>query len=450
MGFKKGFVWGAASASYQIEGAYKDGGKGLSVWDTFTRKENTIFDKSNGDVACDHIRLYKEDVSLMKQIGLQAYRFSISWPRVINFETGKVNPEGIGFYDRLVDELIANGVDPWATLFHWDFPYALYKQGGWLNPSSSDWFADYSRIVAEKLSDRVKNWFTLNEPHCFVNLGHKDGIHAPGDKLGMKQIFEIIHNALLAHGKGVQAIRNAAKSPVKIGFAPPASVCCPATNSPRDIDAAVRGNFTGEVQNIWSLDLWLDPVYKGNYSDDTLSRYAEFLPEIKDGDMKTISQNLDYCGVNIYQGFAVSGEENNQIKRIYHDTGYARTAIGWPVVPESLYWGAKFLYERYGKPIVIAENGMSSTDWVFRDGCVHDAQRIDFLERYLSSLKKAADEGVPVDGYFHWSLTDNFEWAYGYTERFGLIYVDYKTQKRTLKDSALWYKKVIETNGDAI
>ncbi|HNX59073.1 MAG TPA: family 1 glycosylhydrolase, partial [Spirochaetota bacterium] len=315
MGFKKDFVWGAASSSYQIEGAAEADGKSLSVWDVFTRKNNVIQDNSNGDIACDHYNRYKEDVRLMREMKLKAYRFSVSWPRVIDFATGKVNGAGLDFYDRLVDDLLRNGIDPWVTLFHWDYPYELYKRGGWLNPSSPDWFADYTRVVAEKLSDRVSNWFTVNEPNCFVILGHRDGVHAPGDTHGTKQLFEIIHNVLLAHGKSVSVIRSAANRPVKIGYVPPASVCCPLTESPDDIAAAVKGNFTGEIQNVWSSDLWMDPVFFGKYSDDTLERYREFLPPITDADMKIIGQEVDFTGLNIYQGFFVSGDRDGNVIR---------------------------------------------------------------------------------------------------------------------------------------
>jgi beta-glucosidase len=222
------------------------------------------------------------------------------------------------------------------------------------------------------------------------------------------------------------------------------------TDSPDDITAAEKGNFTGELQNVWSSDLWMDPVFFGKYSDDTLERYREFLPQITDSEMKIISQEIDFTGINIYQGFFVSGDRNGSIIRHPERQGFDRTAIHWPVVPECLYWGARLYYERYGKPVVIGENGMSNTDWIFSDGAVHDVQRIEFLRKYLTSLRKAAAEGIPIDAYFHWSLTDNFEWAYGYNERFGLIHVDYTTQKRTIKDSGYWYKRVIEANGESL
>jgi beta-glucosidase len=448
MSFAKDFIWGTATSAYQVEGSIEKDGKLLSVWDSFCERKGAILDGTSGEVACDHYNRYMQDIALMSEIGIQAYRLSLSWPRVMNTVTGEINTKGLDYYDALVDELLSKNIQPWITLFHWDYPLDLFRKGGWLHPSSSDWFADYTKVVVERLSDRVRHWFTINEPQCFVLLGHQEGTHAPGIQLGQKDVFTIVHNVLLSHGKAVKMIREYSKQPSYVGYAPAMTVCCPLSDSPEDIHAAEKGNFSSILQGMWSSDVWMDPVFFGAYSHDTLTCYEEYLPEIKDGDMEIISQPVDYMGMNIYRGFFVSVDSDGKIIQVKEPEGFPRTAIQWPVTPESLYWGPKLYYKRYGKPVIISENGMSNTDWIFMDGQVHDVQRIDFLTRYLSQLKKASQEGVAVRGYFHWSLMDNFEWGYGYSERFGLIYVDYHTQKRVVKDSGHWYKKVIQNNGE--
>lgn len=450
MSFPRDFVWGAATAAYQIEGAAFEDGKGLSVWDTCCKKEGFVKDGDSGNIACDHYHRYKEDVQLMKEMGLKAYRLSISWPRVLPEGIGKVNEKGLEFYDKLVDELLSNGITPYITLFHWDYPHELYKKGGWLNPDSSDWFAEYTKVVIERLSDRVTHWITENEPQCYINLGHHRGIHAPGLKLDMSEVLLAAHNSLLAHGKAVEVIRKYAKKPCEIGYAPVGSVSFPETNSLKDIEAAKSAMFNIKEPNLWNNSWWMDPIFLGRYPEEGLKVFEPWMPKIKAGDMKIIGQPIDFLGVNIYHGQKVRMGENGTVEAVRKDIGYNQTAIKWPVTPEALYWGPKFFYERYGKPIIITENGLSNTDWVSLDGKVHDPQRIDFLHRYIREYKRAAEDLVAVKGYFCWSLMDNFEWAEGYNERFGLIHVDYTTQKRTLKDSAYWYKKVIESNGESI
>lgn len=446
--FPPSFVWGAAAASYQIEGAATEDGKGLSVWDMLCRKPGAIWEGHTGNVACDHYHRYAEDVALMQQIGLQAYRFSISWPRVLPDGVGKVSPAGLGFYDRLVDNLLEAGVAPYATLFHWDFPYALYCRGGWLNRDSADWFADYARVVVEALGDRVRDWMTLNEIQVFVGMGHLDGEHAPGDKLGMPEVLRVGHHAMLAHGKAVQAIRAASPGPCRVGWAPTTFPMIPVTESPEDIAAARMAMFSvAEEFAIWSNTWWLDPVFFGRYPEDGLRLFGAAAPPVQPGDMETISQPLDFCGFNIYQGSGVqAGPQGNPIP-VPRPVGYPKTSFNWPVTPEALYWGPRFMYERYGLPLFITENGLANADWVSLDGVVHDPQRIDFTRRYLLALERAIADGVDMRGYFHWSLMDNFEWANGYRERFGLIFVDYPTQRRVLKDSARWYAEVIASNG---
>lgn len=456
MPFKKDFMWGAATAAYQIEGAYNADGRGLSVWDVLCEKKGAIKWGNTGNDACDHYNRMKSDVALMKELGLKAYRFSISWPRVIPDGTGKVSEKGLDFYERLVDELLANGIMPMATLFHWDLPHMAFLKGGWLNRESADWFADYTKVVVDRLSDRVNYWITKNEPQCYVGLGHLSGIHAPGLKMSMRDVLQIAHNALLAHGKSVQAIRESSKTKAVIGFAPVGVVGMPATSDPGDIEAARLRTFASGVEDVqnnnsmFSNTWFSDPVFMGKYPEDGLKKFEGILPEISQDDMKIISQPIDFYGVNIYSGTYVAKDEENGYKELPYYTGYPRTALKWPLTPECLYWGPKFLYERYKKPIIITENGLSNVDWVHLDGKVHDPQRIDYISRHLRELRRAADDGVDIAGYFTWSFMDNFEWAEGYDERFGLVYVDYRTQQRTPKDSAFWYRDVIESNGEII
>lgn len=447
MSFPDNFVWGAAAASYQIEGAAFEECKGLSVWDDFAHRSGKVWRGHNGDVACDHYHRYKEDVALMKQLGLQAYRLSVSWPRVLPTGVDEVNTLGLDFYDRLIDELMNADITPYVTLFHWDFPYDLYCKGGWANPDSSDWFADYTSIVVRKLGDRVKNWITLNEPAVFVHLGHFAGEHAPGDKFGQRTVLRIVHNALLSHGKAVMAIRAASPTECRVGAAPDCAPGIPASENAADIETARRAMFHLSAQSFWGPALYVDPMVLGEYPAIAWEVYGADMPDVKQGDMATIKQPLDFLGVNIYQGVRFRAGENGQPEFIDQPEEFPRTLFGWPVTPEALYWGPRFLHERYDLPIIITENGMSNVDWVSLDGKVHDPQRIDYLTRYLRSLRRACADGVPVQGYFHWSILDNFEWAEGYKQRFGMVYVNYETLERIPKDSAYWYRDVIQSNG---
>jgi len=451
MAFPKDFVWGAAAASYQLEGGAFEDGKGLSVWDVFCRKEGAVWQGHTGDVACDHYHRYREDVALMKALGLKGYRLSISWPRVLPEGVGAVNEKGLDFYERLVDELLAAGVEPWVTLFHWDYPFELFCRGGWLSPDSPAWFAEYTRAVVERLSDRVSHWMTLNEPQCFIGLGHQTGIHAPGLRLGMMEVLRAAHNALLAHGMSVQAIRAGAKSEPQVGMAPASRVCVPASEEPADVEAARRAMFSVASRDMFNNTWWLDPIFFGRYPEDGLELFGRDAPEVRQGDMETISQPLDFFGCNIYNGRTVRAGEDGRPEGVPLPPGYAITHQGdWPVVPASLYWGPRFFYERYGLPVVITENGHQNLDSVALDGRVHDPQRIDYLNRYLLELERAVGDGVDVRGYFTWTIMDNFEWAYGYKIRVGLVYVDYTTLERVPKDSFYWYRKVIATNGASL
>ena len=449
MAFKKNFVWGVASASYQIEGAGNEDGKGLSIWDVFSHEPGRIKDGYTGDIACDHYHRFREDIKLMKELGIPAYRLSLSWPRLMPNGTGELNPAGVQFYSDLIDTLLENGITPYITLFHWDYPYALYKQGGWLNDNSVAWFAGYAAKVAELFSDRVEHFITFNEPQCFIGQGYYQGIHAPGLKVSRRDIFQMAHNVMKAHGAAVIAMREHAKRPIKIGYAPTCSAHYPLTESSTDIEAARKLFFAcpdiDEEALMWCASWWSDPVLLGRYPEDGLAKYKDYLPEITDEDMKLIHQPIDFYAQNIYNGKAVA-DIDGEATFIPRPVGSPKTASQWPITPEALRWGPKFLYDRYKLPIYITENGMSAHDTVSLDGKVHDPNRIDFLHRYLLELEKATDMGVPVEGYFLWTFTDNFEWSYGYTERFGIVYVDYETQKRIPKDSAYWYSDWIKAH----
>jgi beta-glucosidase len=448
MGFPNKFAWGAAAASYQIEGAAYEDGKGLSVWDMKCREPGKIWSGNTGDVTCDHYHRYEEDARLMAQIGLKAYRLSISWPRVLPEGIGTINAKGLAFYDKLIDSLLANNVEPWITLFHWDYPYALYRKGGWLNRDSADWFAEYTRVIVDKLSDRVSRWITQNEVQCYIGLSHQEGEGAPGLKLGFSEALQAAHHSLLAHGKAVQVIRAHAKSTPKIGAAPVGVVMLPWTDTAEGIETARKCMFSVTQKRFWNNTWFADPMILGGYPEDGIKLFDKDMPEIKQGDMETICQPLDFYGANIYLGQWIRGKPDGTFETPEREDGPPLTAMEWKITPEALYWGPRFLYERYKLPIVITENGMATTDWVHLDGKVHDPQRIDFLTRYLREYHRAITEGVKAEGYFVWSIMDNFEWNEGYKRRLGIVHVDYATGKRTLKDSAYWYKDVIASNGN--
>lgn len=447
MSFPEKFVWGAAAASYQVEGAAFEAGKGLSVWDTMCRLNGKIWSGNTGEVACDHYHRFEEDCRLMAEIGLKAYRFSVSWPRVLPEGAGRVNARGLAFYDRLVDSLLANKIEPWVTLFHWDYPYSLYCRGGWLNRDSADWFAEYARVLVDKLSDRVARWMTQNEPQCYIGSGHQGGQHAPGLQLGFPDVLLAAHHSLLAHGKAVQAIRAHAKTPPRIGAAPVGVVKIPHAETPADIEAARRAMFSITGKDCWNNTWFADPIVFGRYPEDGVRLFGGDMPEIKPGDMETIGQPLDFYGANIYNGQRIRAGRDGAAEAVPAADGPALTTMEWQVTPEALCWGPRLLFERYKLPIVVTENGMANTDWIHVDGKAHDPQRIDFLTRYLREYHRAIAGGVKAEGYFLWSIMDNFEWAHGYKQRFGIVYVDYPTGRRTLKDSAHWYKEIIASNG---
>ncbi|MDG5813717.1 GH1 family beta-glucosidase [Chitinispirillales bacterium ANBcel5] len=447
MSFPSDFIWGAATASYQIEGAAYADGKGLGIWDVFCKRDNTIWNQHNGDVACDHYHRYCEDVELMRSIGLGAYRLEVSWPRILPEGKGRVNQKGLEFYDRLIDKLLEKEITPWVTLYHWNLPQELQIRGGWQNPDSSHWFSEFVTVVVDRLSDRVQNWMTINEPQVIIGNGHLNGKNAPGLQLSMSEALQAGHNVLLAHGRAVSVIRDRAKTSSSIGFAPCGLIRCPQSNKKEDVEAAKKATFSVEPDSVWNSAWWMDPVYLGRYPSEALEMYGNAAPDIKPGDMELISQKLDFFGANIYTSINVQADESGKPQIVPHKPGYNMSTYDWAVVPDLLYWAGEFFYQRYKLPIVITENGTSMSDIISRDGKVHDPQREEFIAVYLSSMKKAIKAGIPYTGYFYWSLLDNFEWQWGYKHRFGLVHVDFSTGKRTLKDSAHYYRDIIKSNG---
>lgn len=441
MNFKKDFVWGVATSSYQIEGTH---GKFENIWDDFCSQKDKVKDNQNGLIACNHINLFKDDINLMANLGIKAYRFSISWPRIMPNGEGEVSTEGLQFYHALIDELLLHNIEPFITLYHWDLPLALQKQGGWQNPKMVKWFSSYAALISKEFSSKVKYFITINEPQCFLGLGYVSGEHAPGLKLNFSDGLFLVHNTLKAHGAAVRAIRENAKQEVQIGFAPTGTVSIPMDNTNRGIESARKSYFEikDEDQYFWSVSLYSDPIILGDYPKEYYEKYKGFIPNITKDDLKLINEKIDFLGQNIYMGNRV----NYDGKEI-EDKDRALTDMNWYVTESSLYWGPKFLYERYKLPIYITENGMANKDFISEDGKIHDKNRIDFLNSYLHQLGKAIEEGNDVKGYFLWSFMDNFEWTYGYNKRFGIVYTDYKNLSRYIKDSGYWYKKTIEENG---
>jgi len=444
MAFPKDFVWGAATAAYQVEGAAFEGGKGLGIWDVFCTRPGAVWQGHTGVTACDHYHRYVEDVAIMKRIGIGAYRMEVSWPRVMPDGRGAVNAEGVDFYGRLFDALLEAGIEPWVTLYHWNLPQELQARGGWQNPDSPKWFEDYAAVVAGKFSDRVSHWMTINEPQVIINHGMLTGSHAPGLKLSMGEVLRAGHHLLLAHGRAVSVLRRGAKTPAVVGYAPVGWCRRPASDSASDIDAARRATFEVDPATLWNSAWWMDPVFLGEYPKQGLEAYGGDVPKFTDDDMKIISQDLDFCGVNIYTAAAVRAGAGGRPEVIPQSVGYRMNSFDWAIVPDVLYWAGKFFYERYGKPLVITENGTCITECVSKDGGVHDPQRVEFIADHVAQVERAIGEGIPYAGYFYWSLMDNFEWHCGYKHRFGLVYVDFETGERIVKDSGGFYGELIK------
>ena len=455
--FPADFIWGVAAASYQVEGAVAEGGRSPSVWDQFAHAPGRVAGGETGDVACDHYHRYDEDAALIAGLGASAYRLSISWPRVIPHADGRANDAGLDFYDRLVDALLDKGVKPWATLYHWDMPLWAYDRGGWLSREvSTTRFADYAAAVAGRLGDRVQYWFTLNEPQVFLHHGHAVGTHAPGLKLTPAELVRCAHHVLLAHGAATDALREHCPQEPTVGWAPVGGAAIPQNpDDPADVEAARRDvlGVPPDTKGSWWLfnnSWYADPIIEGRYPEAGLLHHGRHLPAGWEKDLDLIHRKPDFYGVNIYQARTVKAGDDGQPVAVPPPVGGPRTTFGWPVTPDALYWGPRLLHERYGLPMYVTENGCAGMDWVHADGRVHDAHRIDFLARYLLSLRRAVADGADVRGYFQWSILDNFEWAEGYAKRFGLIHVDYATQRRTPKDSYHWFKDVIRTNGASL
>lgn len=447
--FSKDFVWGVASSAYQVEGTDPKDGRGRIVWDKFC-EEKRVFEGQNALRSCDHMHRYKEDYALMRNLGIKAYRFSMNWARILPQGIGQVNEKAIALYRDMILSMKENGITPYITMFHWEFPEALYEKGGWLNPDVVAWFGEYAKVVAENFSDICEHFITINEPQCVVGLGHLSGVHAPGVQLSYKETFQIAHNLLKAHGQAVINLRKYAKRPIQVGYAPTGCVAYPYRDTPEDIEAAkkVYFGFYNPMSNwTWNVAWFSDPVFLGHYPQEGLEKFAAYLPEITEADMELIHQPLDFMGQNIYNGYYVRAGADGEPEFVSREPGFPKTGMNWPVTPKAFYYGIKFLTERYPLPLYITENGMGCHDNISFDGKVHDNDRITFLDSYIGAMEQAIEEGADVRGYFLWTFLDNFEWADGFRERFGLVYVDYPTLRRTVKDSAYWYQRVIESRG---
>jgi beta-glucosidase len=464
--FPDGFVWGTATAAFQVEGAVAEDGRGTSIWDTFTHTPGKVVDGTTADVACDHYHRYAEDVAIMADLGLRSYRFSIAWPRIVPTGSGRVNPAGLDFYSRLVDALLEHGIEPLATLYHWDLPQPLQDAGGWTNRDTALRFAEYAQVVGAALGDRVPTITTFNEPWCSAFLGYSSGVHAPGIT-DNAQALTAVHHLNLAHGLGAAALRSALPSTGRVSVTLNLAVVRPAQDTDADRNAARH------VDALCNR-IFLEPVLRGRYPDDLLDdlRHITDWSFIRDGDAATANAPLDVLGVNYYSptlvtaatpelraqatGRWVNDPQSADGPTPFPGTDLAfsvpqqgpYTAMGWRIEPDSLTELLLRVHEDYpGVPLMITENGAAFRDEPAEDGVVHDADRIDFLRGHLTAVHDAIGRGVDVRGYYCWSLMDNFEWAWGFSKRFGLVYVDYETCERTLKDSAWWYRGVIARNG---
>ena len=447
--FREDFAWGVASSAYQIEGRSKDDGAGACMWDMLC-DAGRIFQGADAYTAIDEMHRYREDIELMRLMGVKNYRFSVSWSRIMPEGTGRVNEKGIALYRDMLRCMLDNGIKPYITMYHWELPQALSLRGGWLNREIVDWFGEYARVVAENFSDLCEDFITLNEPQCTIMLGYVSGEHAPGLKVTLKESFIAAHNLLMAHGQAVINLRKYAGRPIRVGFAPTCGVAYPYRDCPEDIEAARRvhfGFYNDADRWAWNVSWFCDPVVLGHYPEEGLQKFADYLPEYAKEDLELIHQPIDFLGQNIYNGYPVKAGENGNVEFPDRAPGYDHTDTGWPAVPESLYWGTRLIWERYALPMYITENGMACHDLVSPDGRVHDTDRITFLDSYIGALQRAVEDGADVRGYFLWTFLDNFEWAEGYSKRFGLVYVDMVTQQRIIKDSAYWYKDVMATNG---
>ncbi len=440
--FPADFRWGVSTSSFQIEGAGREDGKGESIWDRFCSQPGRIRDGSDALVACDHYHRYPQDLDMARALGVNAYRFSIAWPRILpkgRLGLGAVNEAGLAFYDRLVDAMLERGLDPWCTLYHWDLPQALQEEGGWTVRSTVDAFVAYTDIVTRRLGDRVKHWITHNEPWCSSMMSYWEGVHAPGGK-SLPDALQACHHILLSHGLAIPVIRrNVAQA--QVGITLSLHPITAASDSAADQAAVQRHDG---LRNRW----FLDPLFGRGYPQDTLALLGEAAPAVLPGDLDAIATATDFLGVNYYFPEMVADDPTAQHSpmrsRLVERHGVERTGFGWEVSPQGLVDLLTRVQRDYAPPVIqLTENGSTFEDVLTPDGRVHDAERLSYLQRHLAALKQALEAGVPVKGYFAWSLLDNFEWAEGYLRRFGLAYVDYPTQRRILKDSGLWYGRFL-------
>jgi len=431
--FPHNFLWGAASAAYQVEGAWNEDGKGESIWDRFSHTPGKINDGNTADIACDHYHRYEEDIALMREIGLKAYRFSTSWSRVLPTGRGRINPKGLDFYDRLVDRLCAANIEPLLTLYHWDLPQALQDEGGWDNRNTAHAFADYTALMVKRLGDRVNYWTTFNEPSVITFIGFLTGEHAPGFK-DQRMAYQVAHHLMLAHGLGMQTIRTI-KPDAKAGIVLNLWMSEPASDSADDLASANK--FWDENET-----LFLDPLFKGHYPPAVYDMVGKNMPKIQDGDLALIAQKMDYVGINYYSRNVLTAK--GKVEKI---EGSEYTEMGWEVCAPALRRMLVKINSEYNlPPIIITENGVAFKDEVSADGKVHDLRRIEYLKEHFIQTRLAMLDGVDVRGYMVWALMDNFEWGHGFSKRFGLAYTDYTTQKRIVKDSGEWYADVIRKN----
>lgn len=441
--FPKDFLWGVAASAYQIEGAYNEDGKGVSIWDRFTRWDGRVLNGDTGDVACDHYHRYKDDVELIKSLGIPCYGFTIAWTRILPTGSGAINQKGLDFYSRLVDELLNAGITPKATLFHWDLPQGLQDAGGWPNRVTADRFADFARVVFDHLGDRVKMWATHNEPWVSAFLGHAVGVHAPGI-CDYSQAYQAAHHILLSHGKAVQVFRQGGYEGT-IGLILNLNGLIPASDDERDVAATQRVHDETHA-------LFLDPVFKGVYPQALFDYIGPHQPKVQADDLNIIRNSIDFLGLNHYNSDLVSydlfGGLNKARLIPYSAAGWGRTEMNWGIHPMGLKKEVMYVKEKYGNPVLyLTENGCAAPDAPDENGFVNDWDRIRYIQAHMQALHEAIQEGANVHGYFVWSIFDNFEWERGYSRRFGLVRVDYETLQRIPKQSAYWYRDVIKRNG---
>ena len=436
--FPPGFVWGAATSAYQVEGATTEDGRGEGIWDRFCSIPGAVRNGESGELACDFFHRYPEDVQLMRELGLEAFRFSVSWPRILPDGRGRVEPRGLDFYDRLVDELLAAGIRPFVNLYHWDLPQCLEDEGGWPERTTAEAFVELAETVAARLGDRVRDWSTHNEPWCAAWLGYGLGIHAPGRR-SRADAVAAGHHLLLSHGWAVEAIRREAREP-RVGIILDAWPAYPASEDPADAEAARAADA---LRNRF----FFDGALRGTYPDEALELLAPIRPPIRDGDMAAISPSLDWVGVNNYSRTLVRANPAGGEPLELRAPEGRLTEMGWEVYPDGLYDLLRWVHREYAPPVLyVTENGAAFADVRGHDGHVHDPERIEYLTGYLDAVGRACAEGVPVAGYFVWSLLDNFEWSLGYGPRFGLVYLEYPTQERVPKDSFSWYRDLVAAN----